>query len=204
MASFNNGLAIDPFEDRNIVVADITTNILHAPQPQRRCLNTIPTSYSPVGNQAIGLSIPRPSAPIFNQPQPHHALLYDNISSSSSSHTDSSNEHHITHPCSWDDTGTPCGYEFISKNIVAHFRQHHQIDVDSDKSFTCCWITPNAGRCGRKFKVGGFERHIVTHIGIKFRCSVCRKRMAARKDLAAKHRRYHAACTKATFDTIRD
>jgi hypothetical protein len=70
--------------------------------------------------------------------------------------------------------------------------------------FTCSWMAPNAGCCGKKLKVDGFSRHIITHIGVKFRCSVCSKRMAARNDLAAKHRRDYAACSQATFDTLTD
>ncbi|KAG1854135.1 hypothetical protein DFJ58DRAFT_382751 [Suillus subalutaceus] len=207
--SFNDDLATGPFENRNIVVADVTvwpTHVLHAPQPQHPCLNTIHTAYSPVGNEAIGLSISRPPAPIFNHPQPHRALRYDSTTYSSLSHIDPSTEHHSTHPCRWDNKGTPCSHELqvISKNILAHFHRHHCIDVDPEGSFTCSWIMPHFGCCGKKLKVDSFSRHIITHIGIKLRCSVCSKRMAARNDLVAKHRRDHAACSQATFDTITD
>ncbi|KAG1794350.1 uncharacterized protein HD556DRAFT_1442917 [Suillus plorans] len=200
MTSFNNDLTIDPLEDRtSVVMADVTTRVLHAPQPQCLCLDAI---CSPTGNQAIGLNIFRPPAPIFNHPQPHRDLRYDGASYSGSSHVNPSNEHNSTHPCRWHNKGTPCTHELTSQNIFAHFHQYHPIDVDSDESFTCSWITPHAGCCGKKLKVDSFTRHIITHIGIKFRCSVCRKRMAARNDLAAKHRRRRAACAQATFDTI--
>ncbi|KAG1903230.1 uncharacterized protein F5891DRAFT_92572 [Suillus fuscotomentosus] len=204
-APFNNDLAIDPVEDRSIIVADVTTHVQHAPQPRRLWFDTIYTaSCSLVGNQAIGSSIFRPPAPIFNQPQAHRALHHDSTIYSSSSHINTSNEHHSTHTCRWDNAGTPCSHEFTFQNIVAHLRRYHHIDADSDESFICSWITPHAGRCGKKLKIDGFRRHIITHIGVKFRCSVCRKRMAARKDLTAKHRRYHAACSRATFDIVTD
>ncbi|KAG2043754.1 hypothetical protein BDR03DRAFT_330654 [Suillus americanus] len=211
-ASFNDDLATDPFENRNTIVADVTvwpTHVLHAPQPQRPCLEAMYTAfYLPVGNQATGLSISRPPAPIFNHPQPRHALRHDSTSCSGSFYIDrpNINEHHTTHPCCWDNEGTPCNHELqvMTKNILAHFRQHHRIDADPEGSFTCSWITPHIGCCGRKLKIDSFSRHIIAHIGIKFRCSVCSKRMAARNDLAAKHRRRHPACSQATFDAIAD
>jgi len=208
-ASFDDDLATDYSENRNVVVADATawpTAVLHAPQPQHPYLNIMhAASYSPAGNQAIGLSISRPPAPIFNHPQPHRALRYDSTRYSGSSQINPSNELHSTHPCRWDNKGTPCGHELqvVSKSILAHFHKHHRIDV-SDGLFTCSWMAPNAGCCGKKLKVDGFSRHIITHIGVKFRCSVCSKRMAARNDLAAKHRRDYAACSQATFDTLTD
>ncbi|KAG2369281.1 hypothetical protein BDR07DRAFT_760265 [Suillus spraguei] len=146
-ASFDDYLATDSFENRNTAVADITiwpTHVLHAPQPQHPIVDTMSTSYSSVGNEAIGLSISRPPAPIFNYPQPHHTLCYDNTICPRSSHIDrpNINELHSTHPCCWDNEGTPCNHELqvISKDILAHFLQRHRIDVDSEGSFACSWI----------------------------------------------------------------
>ncbi|KAG1721411.1 hypothetical protein EDB19DRAFT_1772877 [Suillus lakei] len=164
--------------------------------------DTISTaSYSPVGNQAIGLRISRPPAPIFDQPQHRRALR---TSYSNSSPIDHPNEHYSTHHCWWDNERMPCSHELQSNNILAHFHQHHRIDVDKEGSFTCSWTTPRAGCCGKKLKIDSLSRHITTHIGIKFKCSVCSKKMAARNDLAAKHRRHRPACSQATFDITAD
>ncbi|KAG2069613.1 hypothetical protein BDR04DRAFT_1101201 [Suillus decipiens] len=212
-ASLDGYWATDPFENRNIAVADVTvwpTDVLRAPQPRHPCIDTMPASCSSVGNKAIGLSISRPPAPIFNHLQRQHTPRYNSTSCSRSSYIDrlNTNEHRNTHLCCWDNEGTPCSHELqtISKDILAHFRQHHRIDVDPGGLFTCSWIIPHvgSGHCGKKLKIDSFSRHIITHLRIKFRCSVCSKRMAARNDLAIKHCREYLACSQATFDTITD
>ncbi|OJA18376.1 hypothetical protein AZE42_00754 [Rhizopogon vesiculosus] len=65
--------------------------------------------------------------------------------------------------------GVPCGV-FVEGNttaIYAHLRRHGITGLDSD-GISCTW-----GSCSKTFKRGNMIRHILAHLGVKVRCSVC-------------------------------
>ncbi|KAG1756536.1 uncharacterized protein EDB91DRAFT_21901 [Suillus paluster] len=162
----------------------------------------------------VGLNISRPQAPrpilamqgnflqdfrhIFDDPSPPLPLRTCNNSRFEPYYIGRPNEHHGTFLCRWDNEGTLCGHEVraTSRDVFAHLRENHHIG----KEPRCLWATPH-GRCGKQLRIPSFGRHVMTHVGIRIKCSVCGATMA-RDDIAARHRQQHPNCSQADFETI--
>ncbi|KAG1740891.1 uncharacterized protein EDB91DRAFT_344863 [Suillus paluster] len=208
------------FENRSITVADgpaYPSHVLHEPQPILRPIyrwydSAYTGSCSPINNQTVGLSILRPSAPSPMQDNPLH--IHRNVPDNPPSHPPPRNhgpgrfdsyhierphKSHSTYLCRWDNEGRLCSHEFqaTSKDILAHLREHHRIGVDNKEFCRCLWVTPH-GVCKKQLKIQSLGRHVITHIGIRLKCSVCGITMA-RNDCAAKHRKQHPGCSRAHF-----
>ncbi|KAG2153323.1 hypothetical protein DEU56DRAFT_479126 [Suillus clintonianus] len=202
---------------------------LHAPQPRHPLIyhwsDFMSTgSYSPMNTQTTELSISRPHvpSPILTMQDnllsdfhdiidsswlsPHLPVCNCNTNRSKPYYIKHPHKHHSTYLCCWDIGGTLCGHEIqvTFKEIFAHLRQHHRIGVDNKGTYRCSWSTPHhdGGCCGKELKTESFGRHIITHIGIRIKCSVCSTTMAARNDLAARHRRECPNCSQADFMII--
>ncbi|KAG1861706.1 hypothetical protein F4604DRAFT_1787925, partial [Suillus subluteus] len=65
--------------------------------------------------------------------------------------------------------GVPCGMfvEGTTNAVSAHLRRHGINSPDSAR-ISCPW-----GGCSKTLKRGGLTRHILTHLGVKVRCSIC-------------------------------
>src|SRR6267154_1549616 len=65
--------------------------------------------------------------------------------------------------------GVPCGLcvEGTTSAVSAHLRRHG-ITGPENASTTCTW-----GGCSKTLKRGSMTRHILTHLSVKARCSVC-------------------------------
>ncbi|KAG2127721.1 uncharacterized protein EDB93DRAFT_197940 [Suillus bovinus] len=65
--------------------------------------------------------------------------------------------------------GAPCGMfvEGTTSAVSAHLRRHGITGPDSATT-TCTW-----DGCYTTLKKGSMARHILTHLGVKARCSVC-------------------------------
>ncbi|KAG1797232.1 uncharacterized protein BJ212DRAFT_391151 [Suillus subaureus] len=93
--------------------------------------------------------------------------------------------------------GVPCGMfvEGTTSAVSAHLRGHGITGPDS-ASTNCLW----AG-CSKALKRGGMTRHILTHLGVKVRCSVCGV-VKCRLDILRAHIRSSELCRLACVDTV--
>ncbi|KAG2038577.1 hypothetical protein BDR03DRAFT_299917 [Suillus americanus] len=85
--------------------------------------------------------------------------------------------------------GVPCRMfvEGTTSAVSAHLRGHGIIDSDSAK-ISCPWTG-----CSKTLKRGGLTRHILTHLGVKVRCSMCGV-VKCRRDLLRAHIRSSESC----------
>ncbi|OJA12789.1 hypothetical protein AZE42_11490 [Rhizopogon vesiculosus] len=93
--------------------------------------------------------------------------------------------------------GVPCGLfvEGTTSAVSAHLRGHGNIGPDN-ASTSCTW-----GSCSETLKRGSLSRHILTHLGVKVRCSVCRVVMC-RRDLIRAHIKTSTSCGFASAETV--
>ncbi|KAG2142270.1 uncharacterized protein EDB93DRAFT_1252328 [Suillus bovinus] len=91
----------------------------------------------------------------------------------------------ITYLCRWTHNGQECGMHIIGDRIrlARHIQRWHRAYAeDSQKQAPCRW-----GGCGKVMKRENVVRHvIVTHLKMKWRCSVCRIRLS-RDDASTRH-----------------
>jgi hypothetical protein len=93
--------------------------------------------------------------------------------------------------------GVPCGtfVEGTTSAVSAHLRGHGI--TGPDNASICC---PWAG-CFKTLKRGGMARHILTHLGVKVRCSVCGV-VKCRLDLLRAHVKSSEQCRFAFVDIV--
>ncbi|OAX38402.1 hypothetical protein K503DRAFT_770517 [Rhizopogon vinicolor AM-OR11-026] len=93
--------------------------------------------------------------------------------------------------------GVPCGLfvEGTTSAMSAHLRGHGIVGPDN-ASTSCTW-----GSCSKTFKRGSLSRHILTHLGVKVRCSVCRV-VKCRRDLIRAHIKTSTSCHFASAETV--
>lgn len=90
-----------------------------------------------------------------------------------------------------------CG-EFLEGTrtaISAHLHRHNITSSDGTR-ITCPW-----GSCSKSFKWENMARHILTHMGVKARCSVCGVVMC-RPDVLRAHIKSSEQCHFASCDVI--
>ncbi|OAX38401.1 hypothetical protein K503DRAFT_770516 [Rhizopogon vinicolor AM-OR11-026] len=93
--------------------------------------------------------------------------------------------------------GVSCGLfvEGTTSAVSAHLQGHGIIGPDN-ASTSCTW-----GNCSKTLKRGSLSRHILTHLGVKVRCSVCRV-VKCRRDLIRAHINTSASCHFASDETV--
>jgi hypothetical protein len=93
--------------------------------------------------------------------------------------------------------GIPCGLhiEGTACAVSAHLRRHGITGPDST-SIICTW-----GGCSKTLKKGSMTRHLLTHLGVKARCSACGVVMC-RHDLVRAHIRSSEPCHSAIVNTV--
>jgi hypothetical protein len=93
--------------------------------------------------------------------------------------------------------GIPCGLHIEGTTCAAsaHLRRHGIIGPDSTR-IICTW-----GGCSKTLKKGSMPRHLLTHLGVKARCSACEVVMS-RHDLIRKHIRSSEPCHSAIANTV--
>ncbi|KAG2079211.1 hypothetical protein BDR04DRAFT_1086361 [Suillus decipiens] len=92
-------------------------------------------------------------------------------------------------PCGLHVEGTTCA-------LSAHLRRHDITGPDSTSTI-CTW-----SGCFKTLKKGSMTRHLLTHLGVKVRCSVCGVVMC-RHDLLRTHIKSSEPCHSAIADTVR-
>jgi hypothetical protein len=80
--------------------------------------------------------------------------------------------------------------------ISAHLRLVHGITGPDNADTNCTW-----GTCSRTVQRGNMTRHILTHLGVKARCSMCGVIMC-RRDLIRAHISSSEACHLAFADVV--
>lgn len=101
----------------------------------------------------------------------------------------------IVYPCKLQ--GDPCGLfvEGTTSAVAAHLREHGI--TGPDNSSTCCtWE-----RCSKSLKKGSMTRHILTHFGVKVRCSACGV-IRCRHDLLQAHIKSSELCQLASIEMV--
>lgn len=93
--------------------------------------------------------------------------------------------------------GPPCGVflEGTHTAISAHLRLHG-ITSSDDTSVTCTW-----GSCSKTFKWDNMTRHILTHMVVKARCSICGV-VKCRPDVIRAHIKSSEQCRFAFCDVF--
>ncbi|KAG2079210.1 hypothetical protein BDR04DRAFT_27342 [Suillus decipiens] len=93
--------------------------------------------------------------------------------------------------------GILCGMhvEGTASAISAHLRSHDTTGPNSISTI-CTW-----GGCSKTLKKGSLTRHLLTHLGIKARCSVCGV-VKCRRDLVRAHIKSSELCHSATADNV--
>lgn len=93
--------------------------------------------------------------------------------------------------------GAPCGMcvEGTTSAVSAHLRRHSITGPDSAIT-TCTW-----DGCYKTLKKGSMARHILTHLRVKVRCSVCGI-VKCRHDLFREHVKSPGPCHLAIADTV--
>ncbi|KAG2354895.1 hypothetical protein BDR07DRAFT_583565 [Suillus spraguei] len=94
--------------------------------------------------------------------------------------------------------GIPCGLhvEGTTSAVSAHLRRHGITGPDSTSTI-CTW-----SGCSKTLKKGSMTRHLLTHLGVKVRCSACGVVMC-RHDLLRAHIKSAEPCHSAIADTVR-
>ncbi|KAG2151751.1 hypothetical protein BD769DRAFT_1401211 [Suillus cothurnatus] len=85
--------------------------------------------------------------------------------------------------------GVPCGMfvEGTTSAVSAHLRGHG-ITGPGNARITCLWTG-----CSKRLNREGMTRHILTHLGVKVRCTMCRA-VKCRLDLLRAHIRSSESC----------
>jgi hypothetical protein len=93
--------------------------------------------------------------------------------------------------------GAHCGLslEGTRTAISAHLHRHG-ITCSDGTSVTCPW-----GSCSKTFKWENMARHILTHMGVKARCSVCGV-VKCRPDVLRAHIKSSQQCHFASCDVV--
>ncbi|KAG1756102.1 hypothetical protein EDB19DRAFT_451960 [Suillus lakei] len=93
--------------------------------------------------------------------------------------------------------GEPCGMsmEGTTGAVSTHLRGHGITGPDSAIT-TCTW-----GGCYKTLKKGSMARHILTHLSVKVRCSVCGV-VKCRHDLLRAHIKSSESCNLAIADNV--
>ncbi|KAG1739871.1 uncharacterized protein EDB91DRAFT_1134218 [Suillus paluster] len=93
--------------------------------------------------------------------------------------------------------GTPCGMcmEGTTGAVSAHLRGHGMTSPDSAITI-CTW-----GGCSKTLKNGSMARHILAHLGVKVRCSVCGV-VKCRHDILRAHIKSAEPCHLAIVDNV--
>lgn len=102
----------------------------------------------------------------------------------------------IVYQCKWAEDEKPC-YQWIEgspREIRTHLRIHHGVQGQAKDQTRCRWLP-----CVEERKIGSIPRHVMTHLRIAFRCSICRA-VFAREDCIQAHRREVRGCTEGETD----
>ncbi|KAG2342468.1 hypothetical protein BDR05DRAFT_964071 [Suillus weaverae] len=93
--------------------------------------------------------------------------------------------------------GILCGLyvEGTTRAVSAHLRRHGITGPDST-SIICTW-----GGCSKTLKKGSMARHLLTHLGVKVRCSACGV-VKCRHDLLRAHIKSSEPCQSAVADNV--
>ncbi|KAG1818015.1 uncharacterized protein BJ212DRAFT_120508 [Suillus subaureus] len=98
----------------------------------------------------------------------------------------------VTYPCRWTHNGQECGMHVMGDRIrlARHMQRWHRAHAaHSQGQAPCRW-----GGCGKVMKRENVIRHvIVTHLKMKWRCSVCRTRLS-RDDASVRHFEHVKSC----------
>ncbi|KAG0692018.1 hypothetical protein DFH29DRAFT_601860 [Suillus ampliporus] len=91
----------------------------------------------------------------------------------------------------------PCGLhvEGTTSAVSAHLRRHGIFGPDSTGTM-CTW-----GSCSKTLKKGSMPRHILAHLGVKVRCSVCGV-VKCRHDLFRAHIKSSEPCHLAVAENV--
>ncbi|KAG2150922.1 hypothetical protein DEU56DRAFT_779136, partial [Suillus clintonianus] len=94
--------------------------------------------------------------------------------------------------------GNSCGLhvEGTTSAMSAHLRIFHSIAGQDSTSAICTW-----GDCSKTLKKGSMARHLLTHLGVKVRCSTCGVVMC-RHDLLRTHIKSSEPCYLAIADAV--
>ncbi|KAG2153389.1 hypothetical protein DEU56DRAFT_483312 [Suillus clintonianus] len=91
----------------------------------------------------------------------------------------------VAYLCRWTHNGQECGMHVMGDRtrFARHIQRWHRTHVaQSQRQVPCRW-----GGCGKEMKRENVVRHlIVTHLKMKWRCSVCRTKLS-RDDASARH-----------------
>ena len=93
----------------------------------------------------------------------------------------------------------PCGIflEGTHTGISAHLRRHGiSTRPDDNNAISCPW-----GSCSKIIKKGNLTRHILTHLGVKARCSMCGL-VKCRRDVIRAHITSSERCNLAFSDVV--
>ncbi|KAJ8583211.1 hypothetical protein M405DRAFT_829097 [Rhizopogon salebrosus TDB-379] len=103
----------------------------------------------------------------------------------------------VVYECKLHWQGIPCGMfiEGTNRAVSAHLRGHG-ITGPEKASTSCTW-----GSCSKTLKRGSLMRHILAHLGVKVRCSVCGV-VKCRHDLFRKHIKSSEPCRLASADMV--
>lgn len=101
----------------------------------------------------------------------------------------------VAYECKLQQFGCGMFVEGTTWAIAAHLRGHGITGPDT-ASTSCTW-----GGCSKTLKRGCMTRHILTHLGVKVRCSVCGV-VKCRHDLLRAHIKSSEQCRFAFVDIV--
>ncbi|OJA15875.1 hypothetical protein AZE42_12682 [Rhizopogon vesiculosus] len=93
--------------------------------------------------------------------------------------------------------GVPCGLhiEGTTSAVSTHLRGHG-ITGPGNARTSCIW-----GTCSKTLRRGSMARHILTHLGVKVRCSVCGA-VKPRHDIFRAHIKSSELCNLASAEMV--
>ncbi|KAG2071861.1 hypothetical protein BDR04DRAFT_1230802 [Suillus decipiens] len=162
-----------------------------------QCLNTCGEyceSATPAFQSFFGHNLNSSASPC-NEPLPYMPLEILNVDPETFCRVEQSGRPFVVYECKLE--GIPCGMfvEGTTSAVSAHLRRHGITGPDSANT-SCPW-----SGCSKILRRGGMARHILTHLGVKVRCSVCRV-VKCRLDLLRAHIRSSESCGSAHIDTV--
>jgi hypothetical protein len=101
----------------------------------------------------------------------------------------------VAYRCELQEGGCGMFMEGTTRAVAAHLRGHGITGSDT-ASTSCTW-----GDCSKILKRGSMTRHILTHLGVKVRCSVCGIVMC-RHDRLHAHIASSEQCHSASVDIV--